>query len=185
MEPDLEAIERRARRAYERGRLLGGLVAASPVLGAGIAVVVLSHGEVRGVVTAVVAYAWAVYLWWRGQVLMRAMWAGATAGLGLLVATFVAHGLGAHACDLEECISNCAPKGVVGGVVSAAVLIAWTLRAPGLRQPRFWLSSGAMAVLFGSIGCTCVGYVGAFAGLGAVAAVLAPASLVLRPARLS
>lgn len=184
MEPDRE-LEERARRAYERGRWTGGAISALPILLAGAAVCALSHGGLRAAVLAGAAYAAAVVLWWKGMAFARGMWSGSAAGLCLLVATFAAHGLGAHVCDLHECVTNCAPKGIVGGLAGGAVLVALATRFPELRTPRWWLSAGGMAAIFGSVGCSCIAFVGLLAACGALALVALPAALILRPAQRS
>lgn len=182
MEPDRD-LELRARRAYERGRWLSGAIAALPIAAAGAGVTALSHGGVRAAVLAALAYVAAVVLWWKGTSYARGMWAGAAAGVCLLVATFVAHGLGAHVCDLHECMTNCAPKGIVGGLAGGTVLVGLATRFPKLRTARWWLSAGGMAALLGSVGCSCIAFVGLLAATGALALVATPAAILLRPAR--
>jgi len=176
---DAERILARAEHAYERSRMtlatwqtlplaflvglalfLGGRVQTSLMLGA-----------------ALLALGW--FFAWRGRELGRAILPGVAAGVVPLALALAAQAYG-HVCTGSGCMSLCVPACSFGGAV-AGFLVAYAARASTARG-RTIAASSALALLGGSLGCSCVGY-GGVVGLGVgLAATLVPTALVLRRA---
>lgn len=176
MARDPREVERLALQALERGRARAAVVTTSPVLALGVGVAWVTGFEARAILLAVVAYVVAALLWWRGTVYLRALVPGLVSGAFLLGSTFVAHGFGHHVCDLHECLTRCGPIGIAGGVASGLTLSAWAAK----NTARWWVAAGAMSACLGAVGCSCIGFVGGIAGIGALALTALPAALLIR-----
>lgn len=177
---DPREVEQRARRALELGRVRAAAISMSPLLGVGVGIAALVGISARAVVLSVLAYGFAVYLWWRGERHLKAIAPGLVAGVSILAATLVAHGFGHHHCDMAECVQHCLPMGLVGGLGSGVVLVAWAGRFADVRSRGWWVESVALAAVFGSVGCSCIGFIGGFAAIGALTLVATPAAALLK-----
>lgn len=154
-------LQRRARRAYEWGRLRRSLGGASPVLVVLAIAAGLSHRPASVLWFGAAATAAAALMLWYGRAPQRAVLPGILAGLVPLVLALGANHL--HACS-GGCSSLCVPACALGGV-AAGVAVARI----GARQRAglaFWLSASALTLYVGAMGCSCVGYSGVL-GLGA------------------
>jgi hypothetical protein len=159
------ALVRRARRAYERGRLLHGLRLAAPVAGLIVLIALLSDGPGwrlalggGAVVAAALAFA-------RGQWQGRAARTGILAALPPLCApllvTALHHGcVGCAGATLAVCVSVCGGAGVMAGVVLASL----TAREPHGHRLRFAATAASLAIWLGLLGCAFAGVLG-LAGL--------------------
>jgi len=171
------ALEVRARRAYELGRLRAALRVAPFVLAGAAAAVACGRpaaltGALAGTLLVVcvgVSYAGGP----GGRGVVPGLIAGAAPlGMPLLMATL------GHACFGPACMSLCLPACVVGGAI-AGVVIA---RSAASREPdrRFVAAAVAVAALTGALGCTIAGVAGV---LGMLAGTVAAGAPVLVAAR--
>jgi hypothetical protein len=178
---DLDRLERRARRRYERARLQRALLGVLPV--ALLIAVILAlrlhpHPQVM-LVLGVGAFAGGAALLWFGREPARAVLPGLLAGLLPLWLALCARHWG-HACTDAECIERCLPICAAGGVLAGLVVNAYgALRG---RSVWFWVSASSMALLTGAVGATCAGYQGVL-GVAAGYAVGLAAGLVFRRLR--
>lgn len=159
---DLELLERRARRGYERSRLRRALVGVLPVAVLAVVVWCLGlhpHPHVMLAVAACV-FALGAALLWYGRDPARAVLPGLAAGFLPLCLALCTRHLG-HLCTDAECIAMCLPVCVAGGVLAAAV-VSW-YGALRQRSAWFWISASGLALLTGAVGATCAGYEGALA----------------------
>jgi len=176
---DLDLLERRARRGYERSRLLRALVGVLPVALLAAVLFCLGvhpHPQVMLAVGAGVFTLGAGLLWY-GRDPARAVLPGLAAGfLPLCLALCTRHW--GHMCSDAECIAMCLPVCVVGGVLAACV-VSWygALRE---RSARFWASASGLALLTGAVGATCAGYPGVLAVTAGYAVGFAAASFIVR-----
>jgi hypothetical protein len=159
---DLDRLERRARTAYELGRLKRALVGFAPAMV--LAAMAISIGGRPSFTApfAVALFAAGVAALWYGRDPKRAVLPGVVAGLVPVVLTLCAMHVG-HLCLGDHCTSVCLAACIVGGV-GAGVAVAYV----GLKRKqgvRYWLAASLLAVLTGSMGCACLGYSG-LAGLG-------------------
>jgi hypothetical protein len=156
-------IRDRALRAFRRGRWKAAWTASAPVW----AVIAFAswftwRPSAVWIVGAGLAAAFIgmVYL---GGAIRRGALPGLAAGLLPLVAAIGAGGWGSE-CGAGECASWCVPVCVSSGVACGLVL-AWTARTRRW-SPATLLSAGWLAVLTGAMGCSCVGFAGAFGMAG-------------------
>lgn len=166
------ALQARARRAYETGRVLLGLRRAALV----VPMAALSWFTcARPMATCIDAVALAVLVAvfaWRGQELGRAVRIGLCAGAPALFAPVLIQ-LGGHACGRSFCAlvpTICLLGGVAGGVL----LVRWGQRR-GLSTSGV-LAAGIVAGLAGTLGCL-AGGTGGLVGL-AVGLTLGTAPLL-------
>lgn len=177
MAPD-QALSR-AMRAYEAGRQLYATKRTLPF--ALVIAGALSFGARvhTSIVFGLLALAVMWLFSWRGQTVGRAVVPGALAGIVPLGLALGAQAYG-HVCTGSGCMSLCMPACTLGGVIAGG-LIAWGARASTARA-TFLASASGLALLVGSLGCSCVGY-GGVVGLGAgLLATVVPSALVLRRA---
>lgn len=173
IEPTTEgaAAFRRAMRAYELGRARHAAIFAFPLIV--IAIVAVCFGT-RPTVACALGCALVVtacFLLWRGQTLGRAVLPGILAGLVPLALAIGARAYG-HVCTGGQCVSLCIPACTLGGVVAGFVIARAAKHAAS--RGLFVGGASALAVLVGSLGCSCVGF-GGIAGLGlGVLASIAP-----------
>ena len=171
-------VARRARRAYELGRLSGAVLHAwpAPILTWLVACACAPSIEtpVFGALLAVAV----VGLRWRGESFGRAVTPGLIAGtvpLALPVANQLLQPGCASCGPIGWCLAWC----VTGGVLAGAI-VGWRAARPGGGGWRFAASGGLVAALTGSLGCFVAGYLGllgmaiGFVLGGAPALVLAP-----------
>ncbi|HEY0466728.1 MAG TPA: hypothetical protein VGC79_21120 [Polyangiaceae bacterium] len=159
---DLDLLERRARRGYERSRLFRSLLGVLPV--ALLAAVVLClgihpHPHVMLALGAGVFVLGAALLWY-GRDPARAVLPGLAAGFLPLCLALCAQHLG-HRCSEAECIAMCLPACAAGGVLAAGI-VSW-YGALRKRSAWFWTSASSLALLTGAVGATCAGLSGVLA----------------------
>ena len=159
---DLDLLERRARRGYERSRALRALFGVLPVALLAAVLFCLGvhpHPHVMLALGAGVFVLGATLLWY-GREPARAVLPGLAAGFLPLCLALCTRHLG-HLCTDAECIEMCLPVCVAGGVLAAGV-VSWygTLRA---RSTWFWASASGLALLTGAVGASCAGYRGVLA----------------------
>ncbi|HXB55585.1 MAG TPA: hypothetical protein VN461_12420 [Vicinamibacteria bacterium] len=175
MEPaETLALERRARRAYERGRLGRAFLLTAwllPVLAAMIGSCrVLALSGVSGSLLMLAA----VGLWWRGQAYGRAVGPGVGAGLvplGATISTAALGHLGPALTCWQVCLTICVTAGALAGLV-----VGHRAAQQGSDRRSFLVSAGVIAVLVGAPGCAfagAAGIIGMSLGLAAVSTPLA------------
>ena len=180
MEPSETALRARARRAYERGRLVSALWYAAPL----VPIVAWTWSWCRYPALAALCGATLVGLtiaWrWRGQVWARAVLPGLGAGLPPLVLPFVMREA-SQVCVGEMCCSLCL-VGCIGGGALAGVLIG--RRAASLTEGRgtFLAAAGVLALLAGAPACVFAGVIGLAGLLIGFAGGTAPVLLARAPA---
>lgn len=167
--------EARVRRAYERGRVTCALVWTAPLALLGALAVAISARPIVALALSAVLVAMAVFAFWRGRSLERAVVPGVAAGLVPFGLAHAAQGYG-HVCTGSACYSVCVPACAVGGVV-AGLFIWRVVRRRSSAQPS-WIAAGLFASLVGSLGCSCAGNHGVAALVaGMSAALLVPVLL--------
>ena len=176
---DLDRLERRARRGYERSRVQRALLGVLPVaLLAGVlfCLGVHPHPHVMLAVGAGVFVLGAGLLWY-GRDPARAVLPGLAAGFLPLCLALCTRHLG-HMCTDAECIAMCLPACAAGGVLAGGV-VSWygALRA---RSAWFWVSASVVALLTAAVGATCAGYRGVLAVVAGYALSLAGGLVFLR-----
>lgn len=185
MEPS--DLSRRARRAYELGRLRAGLWATWPLLGiAPVAVAMRGAPALGATLVAVAALAaLVVALTWRGGALARGIGLGFLAGLPLLVVPGAWMALRSPSCAQcemmgmglagelwHECLLACVGAGIVAGA-----LVGWrAARFPDAT--RYGLSAALVAGATGALGCGLVGLIGVLAIFGGLLLGAAPPLLL-------
>lgn len=170
MAVDLNHLESRVHRAYEKGRVRHAIAASAPVLALGALVLLLDPRP--GVVLLLVGalFVTEALFVWRGQQLGRGALAGLVGGAVPLVFG-VCMQLYARLCGSmlvgPSCTAVCASGGLLAGL-----WIAWVAR----RQPSplaFACAAAATATLMGAIGCACAGLAGVAGLLAGVALPIA------------
>jgi hypothetical protein len=176
MEPP-EDLLRRARRAYERTRILRALRTSSLA----IPMMVASFGGCARpsmcIPIGVALAALTGFLDWRGgdggQAVMPGLLAGVVSLLFPLAACRALENAGVYgALPVASC--------VIGGLASGAIVTRFAARANGERRP-FVVAGGAVAALAGSLGCVGTGAGGIIGML--VGVILVTPFGLLRPAR--
>jgi hypothetical protein len=167
MDATLQALESRARRAYEWGRLRYALPRVALVLPV-VLVAALATSE-PVLVSALGAALVVVGLLslWRGEGFQRGLAPGVLVGLVPLAAVTCTARM-AHASGAEDCMALCLGVCAAGGALAGLALGAWALRRAA--PPSMSLTASGAALLTGAMGCTCVGALGLAAlGLGFLA----------------
>ncbi|MEZ4426890.1 MAG: hypothetical protein R3A51_04255 [Nannocystaceae bacterium] len=159
---EMTALRRRARAAYERGRLRLALPLA--LAGAAPALVALLTWD-RPWTTAgcfLAVYALLAYCLWRGGGASRGATSGLIAGSIPVLALAIIGPFG-HFCGVGGvCMATCVPV-CFGGGVAAGAFLAWR----GLRAQQgagFWIAAGLVGAATAAMACVPVG-LGATAGL--------------------
>lgn len=154
---DLQSIEKRSRQAYERGR--HARAACFSALLAALGLFSLFFGT-RPTLTVVISGALACVAWlcfWQGKHFEKAVIPGVLAGLIPLSLALLARSYG-HVCTGSECVSLCLPACSVGGVAAGMLVTRHAKRSSkGITAAAI---SGSLALLIGSLGCSCAGYSG-------------------------
>lgn len=159
---DLARLRRRARWAYEVGRLRRALLGMTPVLAIVVVAACVTHRPVSTLGFGLATLSIGGAMLWYGRDPQKAVLPGIAAGLVPLVLALCANHL--HVCSPEGCSTLCLPACALGGVVAGlAVAGVGNQRRAG---PWFWGSASALSLLTGAMGCACLGYSGLF-GLGA------------------
>ncbi|OJH35643.1 hypothetical protein [Cystobacter ferrugineus] len=173
-------LQRRARRAYEWGRLRSAIPGALPAVGlTGMVVLLRHHMKPSLLVLGGLLTLLCLGLGWWGRRWGRAVAPGLLAGLFPLLLPFVVSGAG-HVCYTGGCRAFCLMTCVGGGLAAGAFLSLAALRLPEGRE-RFLLASGSVATLCGALGCVLYGLSGVL-GLVAGLALISMPVLVLRRA---
>jgi len=175
---EMTSIRRRARRAYELGRLRWALtrsLCVTPFLLAALA----PRQELATTAGAVaLLFAVAVALSVYGRAAGRALFPALAAGLVPLIAPISMCVLG-HACDSARCMSLCLPACCIGGLIAGAIVAARARQETDLDERRLFLGAACVIVaLTGAVGCTVAGAAGVLGMMGATLLASAPA---LRP----
>lgn len=155
------ALVARARRAYERGRVVAGLRRALPFAALVALVGALSPGPAWTVAVAGLLAAAAGAAFWRGGVVARAARAGLWAGLAPLMVPLLLrvlhHGcLGCAGPSMRLCIALCTIMGALGGVALGAL----AAREPADDRRRFVVTAALFAAGTGAVGCVFAGAAG-------------------------
>ncbi|MFO0678026.1 MAG: hypothetical protein U0169_15935 [Polyangiaceae bacterium] len=168
----------RALRSYERGRARSSFAFAGPLLAFAVLAVCLgtSPGFACAVGVALVAVAWG--LGWRGESWGRAVFPGVIAGAIPLALSFAARSYG-HVCAGGSCVSLCVPACTAGGLVAGFVLAR--AGANVRDRGRYFAGAVVLALLVGSLGCSCVGFGGILGMTFGTLVTLAPSLVRLRP----
>lgn len=171
-EIDIDNLEVRVRRAYERGRWrLGALSAWPALLLAGVcitlggqpSITILTGALLAGVIVLAVHH---------GRAAARAVMPGLAAGSLPLLAGLAACRV-PHACGGAACMEFCAPLCVAAGAIAGLFLAVRARRSDTSRSSSIFVG-GCIAMLTGALGCVLVGVggvVGMALGLSAGAAV--------------
>ncbi len=163
--------------AYERGRLAFAVRWALPALLLPLSSLALGSrlGSVLGLGLALVA-ALAFGLF-RGGTLLRSAVTGLEAGLLPLALAHAAQLYG-HVCTPAGCSTLCVPACAAGGLLAGAFIAVRTRRA---ERPLVATGAAAgLALLTGSLGCSCVGYFGVLALVGGLLLSLPATRLLVR-----
>jgi hypothetical protein len=166
-------LRRRARRAYELGRISRALgVTPFVLLAAGVAIACGRPPALTGALAAAL-FALAVGLLAFGGSPARAVGPGLVAGWAALAPPLLLRTAG-HACFGARCMSLCLPACAIGGVVCGALLGRLAAREGGGAA---WLGAAAViAGLSGAMGCSLGG---SFGILGMLAGFIAGGAPVL------
>jgi hypothetical protein len=174
---DLRDLERRARAAYERGRLRTATRDAWPVLGLAAIALALGSRPWSVVAVASVLFVVVVLALHRGRgsarVVLHALLGGSLPMLAGLLSCKVPHG-----CTGAGCTSGC----MVVCLVAAAIGGAFVARRCAALDREAWVAAGLVAALTGGLGCIVVGVAG-LAGLAIGLIAVAVPALVLARAR--
>jgi hypothetical protein len=179
MDPtELEVLERRFRRVYERARLRRALVGFLPILVLVVASITFGGRPEAAIVVGPLLFGGGVLALWYGREPGRGVLPGALAGGVALVLVLCANQMG-HFCTGERCLSWCLPACITGGVLAGS-LVSFV----GVRQRRglgYWASASGITLLTGALGCSCVGYSGMIGlAVGFIAVALASLATTLR-----
>jgi hypothetical protein len=151
-------LERRARLGYELGRLRAGLWLALWVIPLLVVASLGAHAASDRLLLGAALFALCLLLGWRGQAYGRAVVPGLLAGLAPLLLPLALRA-GGHCCMSGPCWTICMVGCISGGLIAGGALGFLAARQP--KQPLVFLaSSGALAVLTGTIGCAAVGSAG-------------------------
>lgn len=167
---DFTKLEAQARGRYERSRVRLSLAGALPVLLVVAGAMVFGRQPSSAAFFGGLLFVTGVALLWRGQAAGRAFWPGVLSGLLPLVLSLWAnqtHGCASGHCS-TWCVPACAAGGVGAGLYIAALAHRWKVGA------SFWIGASMMAVLTGSMGCSCVGWSGVLALIAGYAVGLVP-----------
>jgi hypothetical protein len=177
---EMTDLERRARRAYELGRLSQALRVVPWVLLP--AAVALLCGRPAGLIFALCAavLAVSVALLVRGGMAARSVGPGLAAGWAALVPPLLLRTAG-HACFGDSCMALGLPACAVGGALSGILIGRLVLRRGG--GAAFWIGAGILAGLTGAMGCSIGGSFGILGMIAGVVAGSAPAVVLARTGR--
>jgi hypothetical protein len=159
---ELALLEQRYRRIYELARLRRALVGFVPILILIVTSVVFGGRPATALVAGPQLFAAGVLALWYGREPGRGVLPGALAGGAALVLVLCANQMG-HFCTGSQCVSWCLPACIAGGLLAGGAV-----SVVGVRERRglgYWLSSSAITLLVGALGCSCVGFSGMI-GLG-------------------
>lgn len=159
---DLEQLQSRARRAYERGRWRLGIASAWPALILAGLCIGLGGKPLATVGIAIVLAVTIAIAVQRGRHHARAVVPGLLAGALPLLAGLLACRI-PHVCAGTTCMELCAPLCLGAGAIAGLSLVVRRQRAGRSNAPSLWVAT-AVALLTGALGCFFVG-IGGLAGL--------------------
>ena len=146
---DLAHLQRRARTAYELGRLRLALLGVAPVAVIIAGAMCLGHRPMSACGSVGDGRGRGGHNWY-GRDPQRAVFPGIAAGMVPLLLALCANRW--HACGANGCISFCVPACAIGGVIAGlAVAVVGNKRRLGVW---FWVSASGLAVLTGAMGCS-------------------------------
>lgn len=158
MDPtELDALERRFRRVYERARLKRALLGFLPILVLVLASIAFGGRPEAAVVLGPLLFGGGVLALWYGREPGRGVFPGALAGGAALVLVLCANQMG-HFCTGERCLSWCLPACITGGLLAGSLVSFVGVRHR--RGPGYWASASSITLLTGALGCSCVGFSG-------------------------
>lgn len=167
---DLDALRRRSRRTYEIGRWRRASVSVLPAAALAL-LATRAAGEIMDpIVTATILALVSVAFSWWGQHAGSAVLPGTLAGTLPFAAALAVRWSG------ETRFATCAVVSFVASAIGG-LLLARRVRRSDARA-RAWLYAGAIALLTGSVACSCIG-LGGFVGLVLGLAAVATPSLLL------
>ena len=172
-------FRRRARAAYERGRLLRAATEAAIVVPIVAASAIWSSSARVSLAAGVVLAVLLVALRARGQHFGRAALTGLVAGLAPMVLPLALHRSGWCCIGGVACTSFCFTACIVGGVIAGAWVGARALRGES-RPVAFIAAAGLVALLVGSLGCIVSGAAGLLGLAAALAASAVPVAVTGR-----
>lgn len=150
---DVAHVKRRARAAYELGRVRVAVLGVAPILAVVAVATCLSY---RPLVTlwlgAATIAAGAVMLWY-GCDPQRAVLPGILAGLAPLAIALCANNM--HGCGSGWCASWCIRACALGGTVAGIAIVS--VGHQSHESIWFWLPASGLTLLVGSMGCASMG----------------------------
>lgn len=173
MTTNLELLERKARRAYELGRLRRSarvLFVLAPILV--ISALVCSNLPLLAVFGTLLSISSVLFLW-RGEIFGEGARMGLLAGSIAFAVPTAFHVFGL-CCKYDLEIATCIAAGIIAGVFI-------TLKASriGRQSVPFLISAGIVSTLTASLGCLAIGIGGALALSVGVLLITVPALFVL------
>ncbi len=176
---NLIAVRRRARAAYEWGRLRQALIGFAPAL-----LLAATAAWLGGKPTYTAPFGAGLFLagvvaLWYGREAKRAVLPGVAAGLiplGLAIGTMRM----GYMCFGDRCTSVCMAACVIGG--AGAGLVVGRIGSRGRHRWPFWVAASTVALFTGAMSCSCLGYAG-IAGLAAGYAVGVVPALAMKAVR--
>lgn len=176
-------LMRRARVAYELGRLRHGLARASVAAPAtALGLLGCTSQRAATILCGAALFVLVAALAWRGQRHGRAAVAGLLAGAPALLVPLLCRGLTRHACVGGVCWDACLLSCVGGGLIAGAIVGGLVARAGAPRRGEMLVLSALVAILTGSLGCV-IGGVPGIVGMAASLAVTGAPIAMLTPAR--
>jgi hypothetical protein len=167
-----DELARRARRAYELGRVRRALGVGLVVLPLTTMSLLVAHNPLASGLTGAALLVATVTFRWRGQALGAAVAPGLLAGLIPFSLLMLIKCSAGYFCMMEGCMVHCL-RFCGGGGLAAGLLLAVAARRREEDVNRFLLAAGVVAALTGLLGCFIGGVMGAvWMALGETAATL-------------
>lgn len=170
---DRAALARRARQAYELGRLrraLRVLGIVAPLTALSLLVCAVPQASVIiGTALAVTS----VGLLWRGEDWGRSVAPGLKAGVAAFLLPVTFHAFG-YCCRLDIETALCLGSGIAAGLAVGVT----GMRQAAERRVTHLVGAGVVAALAASLGCLALGVGGALGVAGGVALVVTPLAVV-------
>jgi len=191
---DVQKIRAVALQAYERGRRKASLTFALALMPIPLAAIVLGTSAWLASGVALMLFVVCFFCLFVGGRLGRAITPGLIAGAIPMLLSLGARAYG-HVCTADGCMTLCLPACLCGGLL-AGLIVGRTgaRRAPSAQErgrsnvfPNVFSSvapAGAVALLVGSLGCSCAGYSGIIGLIAGITLTAAPLFVwrTLRPA---
>ncbi len=156
----------RVHHAYERARWMRASVGVLPLALFATVAICCGTNASFGVAAGALLVAGSGVALWRGETFGRSVLPGFALGVIPFALALAARATG-HICTGSACVSWCIPACTAGGLLAGVGLFAVGRRS---KHPWiFWGVGASLALLTGSLGCSCVGaggVVGLAVGLG-------------------